>query len=312
MFPAHIKSIRHLLESFPNEQSCIEYLEFRRWNGTVTSPFVEGYGAWKCKGGKYRCKKTRKYFTVKTGSVFEKTKIPLRDWFVAMWHLTHYKKGISSIALAGELGVTQKTAWFMAHKIRRLFEMESEEVLEDQGIYELDEACFGGLQANRHIDKKIPNAQGGHGADKTWVFGMIQRNGLLKAFPMPARDGEFAQAIIRRTIAPGSVIITDAWKGYSGLNDEYHHYIVKDGNKISQKYNPEVHTNHIEGAWGSFKRGYNGIYNWWSKKHLKFYLDEFVYRYNTRKMNTFERMNLLLGNIFQKVTYKNIMDTSWI
>jgi transposase-like protein len=311
MLPGHIKSLRHLIETFPTEQSCIEYLEYRRWNGSIRSPFVEGYGVWKCKDGKYRCRKTQKYFTVRTGTIFEKTKIPLRDWFVAVWHMTHYKKGISSIALAGELGVTQKTAWFMGQKIRRIFAMESEEVIEEQGIYELDEACFGGLQKNRHSEKKIPNSQGGHGVDKTWVFGIIQRNGLLRALVMPGRDVEFAQALIRKYIAPNSVIITDAWKGYTGLNDEYHHYIVKDGKQIARNYNPEVHTNNIEGAWKGFKCGYKGIYNWWSKKHLQFYLNEFVYRYNTRKMNTFERLNLIMGNIFRKVTYNDIMNTSW-
>lgn len=311
MFPAHIKSIRQLIEAYPTEESCIEFYEALRWNGNVTSPFVPGYGAWKCKGGKYRCKKTQKYFTVKTRSIFEKTKIPLRDWMIAMFHMTQMKKGISSIALAGQIGVTQKTAWYMAQKIRNFFAIEENEEDNRIGVYELDEACFGGLQSNRHIDKKVPNSKGGHGADKTWVLGIIERGGKLSALQMPGRDGEFAQLIIRRTIPPGSIIITDAWNGYSGLDDQYRHYIVKDGNKIAQNYNPEIHTNNIEGGWGSFKRGYTGIYNWWSKKHLQFYLNEFVYRFNTRKIDNFERLYLYLRNIFSRITYNDIKKATW-
>ncbi|MCW3120457.1 MAG: hypothetical protein JWM28_4539 [Chitinophagaceae bacterium] len=308
MFPEHIKSIRTLLEAFPTEQSCIEFLEYRRWNGNVKSPFVQNGIAYKIKNGKYMCKKTRKYFTVRTGTIFEKTKVPLRDWFVAIWHLTSYKKGISSIQLSKELGITIKSAWLLAHKIRRFFAMEFEQA--EAGIYELDELQTGGLQKNRHADKKFKDARGRLTPDKTWVLGFIQRDGLFRAFAVPDREAVYLHPIIRKYIKPSSVLISDGWRGYRGLTDDYHHHVVKDGRK-AYAYNPEVHTNTIEGAWGIIMRGFNGIYNWWSKKHLQFYLDEFVYRYNTRKQKDIQRFCLFLDKTFKKITHKEIIATTW-
>jgi len=316
MLPTDITSFRELLERFPTEQSCIDWLEFRRWNGKVLSPFVPSTLAWKCKtGNKYICKKTNKYFTVRTKSIFEKTKIPLRDWFMAMWLLSDLKRGMSAKQLAKAVNVTEKTAWFMAHKIRNFYKLETEAEYIPQAIeakvYELDEACFGGLQANRHADKKIPNAAGGNGIDKTWVLGIVLRTGFLKTFALTARKPEYVQPIIRKYITPGSTLITDAWTGYNGLDDEYTHLVVKDGKKIARNVDPNIHTNRIEGAWGNIKRGFNGTYNWWSKKHLQFYLDEFVFRYNTRKMKSAERFFLFLDNVFSRVTQRDIINRSW-
>jgi len=312
MFPEHVKSIKTLLDTFPTDQSCLEYLEWTRWEGNVTSPFVEHGKTYKCKNGRYMCKETRKYFTARTGSIYEKTKIPLRDWFVAIWLLTSHKKGISSVLLSGEIGVTLKTAWYMSSKIRRSFGMVDEGIeTKVSGILELDEAVYGGLNGNRHKDKKFKDAQGGHTPDKTWVLGIFQRNGKLRAYAIPGRKPEFVQPIIRELVEPGSVLITDAWTGYNGLDEEYYHFVVKDGNKIARNFNPEIHTNNIEGAWGTMKRGYNGIYNWWSKKHLQFYLNEFVYRFNHRLPKQSHRFFLFLKNTFQRITYKDIRATAW-
>jgi transposase-like protein len=308
MFPEHIKSLRTLLEAFPTEKSCLDYLEWRRWQGTVTSPFIERGIAWQCKDGKYMCKKTRKYFTVRTGTVFEKTKISIRDWFIAIWHMTSYKKGISSVQLAKELGVTQTTAWYLAHKIRRLFDIEPEEQME--GILEADESFFGGKNKNRHRNKKVPKSTGRSFKDKTPVLGIIQRDGLLRAFVVPSTSAGSIQPIIKRIVKPGSIFITDDWSGYNGLGSLYHHFVVKDSKKrYLNHYNPEIHSNTIEGVWSTMKRGYNGIYNWWSRKHLKYYIDEFVFRYNTRKMKEAERFCLFLNSVFKRITYQHIIET---
>lgn len=308
MLPEHIKSIKSLLECFNTEQSCMEYLEYVRWEGNPVSPFDEKGKVYKCKNGKYFCKNTRKYFTVRNNSVFEKTKIPLRDWFVAIWLMNSTKKGVSSLQLMEHIGVTRSTAWFLGQKVRHLLGMEPE--YENLGIFELDEAVFGGLNGNRRKDKKIPNSQGGHSPDKTWVLGIIQRSGELRALVMPSRSPEHAQPLIRKYIKTGSALITDSWKGYNGL-DEYQHYIVKDG-KSAQKFNPEIHTNTIEGAWGILKRGYIGIYNWWSKKYLQHYINEYVFRYNTRKMKICHRFSLFLKKVFRRITYRDIqMCKAW-
>lgn len=152
MFPEYITSLRTLLDTFSSEQICLDYLEKRRWNGNVVSPFVDNGPVWNCKKGKYVCKTINKYFTVKTGTIFEKTKFPVRDWIIAIWHMTSYKKGISSVQLVTELGVTQTTAWYLASKIRRLYNIPSEEKLD--GIFESDETFVGGKNKNRHKDKQ--------------------------------------------------------------------------------------------------------------------------------------------------------------
>ncbi len=302
MLPEHINSIKSLLEHFPTEESCMEYLEHVRWGGNPISPFDEKAKVYKCKNGKYICKNTRKYFTVRNGSVFEKTKIPLRDWFLAIWLMNSTKKGVSAMQLMEHVGVTRSTAWFLGQKIRHLLGMEPE--YEEIGIFELDEVVVGGLNSNRRRDKKIPNSQGGHTPDKTWILGMIQRNGEFRALVLPSRSPEHAQPIIRKYIRPGSALITDSWKGYNGL-DEYLHYVVKDGN-LSYASNPEIHTNSIEGAWSILKRGYVGIYNWWSKKYLQQYVNEYVFRYNTRKMKICHRFSLFLQKAFKRIAYKDI------
>jgi transposase-like protein len=308
MLPEHIKSIKGLLEYFPTEQSCIEHLELVRWKNIPVSPFDENAKVYKCKNGKYICKNTRKYFTVRNGSVFEKTKIPLRDWFLAIWLMNSTKKGVSSLQLMEHIGVTKSTAWFLGQKIRHLLGMAPE--YEDLGIFQLDEAVFGGLNHNRRQDKKIQNSQGGHTPDKTWVLGMVQYNGEFRALAMPARSPEFAQLMVRKYIKPGSAIVTDPWRGYHGL-DEYWHFVVKDGQR-SYKNKPEIHTNIIEGAWGILKRGYMGIYNWWSKKYLQHYLNEYVFRYNTREMKICQRFSLFLEKVFRRIAYRDIQEcTVW-
>jgi hypothetical protein len=311
MFPEHVKSLRQLLEAFPTEKACLEFIEWRRWRGNVTSPFVEKGKAWRCGNGKYMCAKTRKYFTGRTGSIFEKTKIPLRDWFIAAFHMNSYKKGISSTHLARELGITQCSAWHLAQKLRSFFGIPQEEK-PMVGVFEMDEAVFGGSNLNRHKDKKFPHGKGGHSPDKTWVFGILQRGGPLRVWAIDRREGDLVQAIVRKVISPGSVIITDAWKPYRGLAHEYLHYQVKDGEKIGRYYDPKIHTNSIEGAWAPFKRGYSGIYNWWSKKYLGNYIAEFAFRHNTRKMNDWDRFLLFLDNVYRRVTRADLTRNEWI
>lgn len=308
MFPNNITSLRKLLDTFPTEKSCLDYLEHRRWNGNVVSPFVENGQAWKCKNGKYFCKTTNKYFTVRTKTIFEKTKIPVRDWFIAIWHMTSYKKGISSVQLATELGVTQSTAWHIASKIRRLFNIPSEEKLD--GIIELDESFVGGKNKNRHKDKKVAQCQGRSFKDKTPVLGILQRNGVLRAFVVPDTKAKTLQPIIRKNVEKHSVLISDEWHGYNHLHSDYDHHIVDHSKKQYVDFdNKEIHSNTIEGFWSIMKRGVNGIYNWWSRKHMQFYVDEFVFRYNTRKIKAIDRFSLILNNIFVVITYQNIRDT---
>lgn len=157
-------SIIEIFTTFPTEQSCIEHLEQMKWNDEVISPFDENSKVYKCKNNRYWCTNTRKYFNAKTNTIFENTKIPLVKWFIAIYLNTTHKKGISSLQLSRDIGVTQKTAWFMLQRIRSCYSQPEETKLE--GVVEIDETFVGGKNKNRHWDKKVPQSQGRSFKDK--------------------------------------------------------------------------------------------------------------------------------------------------
>lgn len=169
------KSLFDIQQAFPDEQACINHLEELRWSGLVTSPFDPTSKVYKCSNNRYRCKNTGKYFNVKTGTLFDNTKVKLQKWFIAIWLVTSHKKGISSAQLARDIGVTQKTAWFMLQRIRKCFNIENDNHL--NGDVDVDEAYIGGKNSNRHANKKVKNSQGRSVKDKTAVVGMVERDG---------------------------------------------------------------------------------------------------------------------------------------
>lgn len=306
MINQDFKSVLELIKAFPNEQSCIDHLEILRWDGNVISPFDSESTVYKCKDNKYRCKNTGKYFNVKTETIFDNTKIELQKWFLAIWICTSYKKGISSVQLSKELSLTQKTAWFMLQRIRNCFGIDDDEMLE--GIIESDETFVGGKNKNRHKDKKVPMSQGRSFKDKTPVLGLLERGGKLRCFVVPNTQAKTLQPIIRKNVEKGSVFISDEWLGYNGLHSDYDHHVVDHAKKQYVDFdNPEIHSNAIEGFWSILKRGYNGIYNWWSRKHMQRYVDEFVFRYNYRKETQSTRFTNLLLNIEHRITYKELI-----
>ena len=171
MINTNFKSILDLVKSFPDEQTCINHLETLRWNGNVVSPFDESSKVYNCKGNKYRCKNTGKYFNVKTNTIFDNTKLGLQKWFLAIYIVTSHKKGISSLQLGRDLDITQKSAWFMLQRIRKCFGIENENELDNE--VEADETYIGGKNKNRHSYKKVENSQGRSSKDKTPVVGMV-------------------------------------------------------------------------------------------------------------------------------------------
>lgn len=292
------RSIIEFRASFPDEESAIRFYEKIRWKDGVVSPFDPTSKVYKCKNGKYKCKNTGKYFTYRTGTFLANSKLDMRDWLYAISKLINNKGGISSYQLADDLDIPQKTAWYMLHRIRTAMGKENHRKL--SGEVEIDETFVGGKNINRHNDKKVPKCQGRSYKDKTPVFGILERGGIIMAVTIPNTQENTLSTIVKENVEVGSTVYTDGWS-YKGIEDKYtqmsvdhgrHFYgmtfVTDDGEII------EVTTNRIENAWSVFKRAIKGTYIHVSRKYLQKYVDEFVFRFNTRKISKFERIDLLL------------------
>ena len=311
MFNSRFKSLKDLQDAFPTEQHCIDYLEEKRWGGKVVSPFDPTSKVYKCKDNKYRCKNTGKYFNVKTKLIFHKTSLPLIYWFMAIWLVLSHKKGISSVQLSKDIGVTQKTAWFMLHRIRKALGIDNDKTDDDKnddeskldGTVEVDETFIGGKNKNRHADKKVKACQGRSFKDKVPVFGILQRGDNMIAKVVTNTQAKTLAPYISDYVNENSVIYTDGWD-YGGFDKYYVQrsvdhgigfygtsFLTDDGEFI------QVSTNGIEDAWSHLKRTIFGTYYHVNKKHMQKYVDEFVFRFNTKYHSDNQRFDLYLRHI---------------
>jgi len=297
----NFKSVIDLLLHFNTEQKCIEYLEAIRWPDGVRCLHCRKNSPYKFSDGKtYKCSDNRcmKKFTVKTNSIFSGSNLPLQKWIAAMYLFSSHKKGISSIQMGKDIGVTQKTAWTMLHKIREAF---GEPIVNQlNGTIELDETFVGGKNKNRHKDKKVKNSQGRSFKDKTPILGMLCRETKsVNCFVTSSTARKEIQPYIYTFIQPGSKLMTDEWSAYHRLNETYNHNFVNHG--AGQYYaEGDVTTNTLEGFWSHLKRGIIGTYHKTSRKHLQKYADEFAFRYNTRFETETERLNHTISNAYGK------------
>lgn len=298
------KSMFDLVNFFSSEEKCIEYLEKIRWNNNIVSPYDSKSKVYKCHSG-YCCKNTGKRFNVKTNTIFENTKIPLRKWFVAIWLITSHKKGISSLQLSKDLNITQKTAWFMLQRIRKCFEVGNNSQLFNE--VEIDETYIGGKERNNNLIGIGKGTQGRSIKTKTPVIGMVERNGKVVSHIITDAKSSTLTPEILKTVDINAVIYTDEWKGYNSVNKLYTHKRIK--HKDNEFAKGDIYTNTIEGFWGILKRGLFGIYHKTSKKHLQMYIDEFVFRYNTRKVKDSERFDILLSNMTNRLKYKDLISS---
>ena len=287
-------SLFDLLQAFPTEECCIAYLEKQLWgDGEPVSPYDPTSKVYRRGDGMYRCKNTGKNFNIRIGTIFEGSKVPLRKWFVAIYEITTSNKGISSIKLADDIQVTQKTAWYMSQRIREAFNIALEEKLD--GEVELDETFVGGKNKNRHKNKRVKNSQGRSFKDKVPVMGMLQRGGKVVCMVVRNTSYKSLTVPILRNVKRTATIYSDEWQGYKTIHKLYKHYIVDHGH--GQYVYGNAYTNNIEGFWSILKRGLTGIYNHTSKKHLQRYVNEFCFRYNYRNLDGKDRFNCLLCNL---------------
>jgi len=296
-------SILDLVKHFDTEQKCIEHLTNLRWGGNVVSPSNKESKVYVCKGNKYKCKETGKYFNVRTGTFFDDTKIPLQKWFIALWLMSSHKKGISSHQLAKDIGVTQKTAWYMLHRLRNAFGNNSPKGLGYNNAVEADETYVGGKETNKHKHKKNENWMDG----KITVLGAVERGGNVVAEKTKVADSDTVPRFIYRNVIAGAKLMTDNAKFYFPMQLRYEHKVVKHDEK--EYVRGIAHTNTIEGFWSLFKRGVVGIYHHVSEKHINNYLIEFSFRYNTRTFAEMIRFNYILTNLSNtKLKYSTLIE----
>lgn len=293
-----------LFQLFPDEEAARTYIEGRRWpNGAVNCPHCGLLdNITKRKGGFYRCNPCKKDFTVRTGTIYERSHIPLHKWMYAMYLLMTARKGISSMQLAKEIGITQKSAWFMLGRLREACGNDIETL---RGTVEVDEMYVGGRDKARHAHKR---SEGRGAVGKTAVIGIRERGGRTKAKPVKNTLANTLQGEIRANIEPGSTIHTDEHASYSGLSKDYNHEIICHSQ--GEYVRDGVTTNSIESVWAVMKRGLHGVYHHASPKHLHRYVNEFTFRLNDGdvKRHTIERLDSLTSAAFgPRLTYKALI-----
>lgn len=297
-------STLQLFEMFPDQETARLYLESRLWPQGATCPTCSNRDRITTrKGGYYRCNQCKLDFTVRTATIFERSHVPLHKWIYAMYLLVTSRKGISSMQLAKEIGVTQKTAWFILGRLREACGNDPTVLL---GIIEVDECYIGGKESNKHDHKKLKAGRGVVG--KTAVIGMRERfSGRVKAMTIPNTTSNTLQNAILDNVAAGSEIQTDEHTGYIGIEDHFYHDMVSHA--TGEYSRPGVTTNGIESVWAVLKRGLHGVYHHASPKHLDRYVQEFAFRLNDGnvKRHTMDRLDsFITATSGMRLTYARL------
>ena len=299
----HFDNLMQMMVAFPDEQAAIDHFTAIRWANGAFCPLCGSTKVYHFSDKRtHKCGDCRKRFSIKVGTIFEDSKIELRKWFIAVWLLTSHKKGIASTQLAKDIGVTQKTAWFMTQRLRFASQTPSFNRPLD-GEVEIDETYVSGKAANRH--KGDPKNQPGTGG-KTAVIGAFQRGGDTIATVVERTDTATLDGFVHAVVSPSvSLVSTDEHAGYRHLGRTFPHGVFRHSG--GEYVFGSVHTNGIEGFWSLLKRQIIGTHHYLSPKHLNRYVSEMTWRFNRRALGEGDRVNSLLNQVTGRLTYKELI-----
>jgi transposase-like protein len=294
-------SLLQMMQAIPDEQTAIDHFTAIRWKRGAFCPHCDSSKVYHFADKRsHKCGDCRKRFSIRVGTIFEDSKLPIRTWLLAIWLITSHKKGIASTQLAKDLGITQKSAWFVTHRLRYAIRTQSFNRPLD-GEIEADETFVGGKEKNKHAHQRTGGKQGGKG--KTAVLGILERGGELRTGITPNLSAKSVQTVIRDNVAKGASVMTDEHGAFVGLQGDYsHHRVNHSAGEYVRHY--VLHTNGIESVWALFKRQIVGTHHWLSPKHLAKYLSEMTWRFNLRDMDEGDRVNALLAQTAGRLTYR--------
>jgi len=297
-----MEAIRH----FSENDNAFNFMVQIRWPegvhcprcGTANVRLIPSRQTWECK-----CCKVKKQFSVRVGTIFEDSPLPLNKWLAAIWLIANAKNGISSYEIHRALGVTQKTGWFMLQRIRLAMQTGTFEKM--KGEVEVDETFIGGRAINMHVDRNLRRGKGTGGIGKAIVVGLLERGGAVKAIHVPTRRRHIVEQKVHETVEKGAEVFTDALASYNELSKDYAHQFVDHAESY---VNGKVHTNGLENFWSLLKRTLKGTYVSVDPVHLFRYLDEQVFRFNNRKTDDSARFLKAAGSIVgRRLTYKALI-----
>jgi transposase-like protein len=300
------KSLQEAIIYFAIPDNCLSYLVARRWPDGAACPtcgskdvrFMASRRIWQC-----REVHPKRQFSVKVGTIFEDSAIGLDKWLTAAWMIVNCKNGISSCELARDVKVTQKTAWFMNHRIR--LALQNGTFGRMSGDVEVDETFIGGKARNMHVAQRKRRITGTGGKDKTAVMGTLERGSKVRTFVVADRRKGTLQTEVKKHVEAGAALYSDDLKSYEGLAGEYAHKVI---DHAVAYVDGAVHTNGLENFWSLLKRGISGTYVSVEPFHLFRYLDEQTFRYNNRKdLDDAGRFSLAISQIVGKrLTYAEV------